>query len=502
MFCFLHIQFLSAQPPLKQYRTSEGEQICKDFDVVANGARLPVVSFKDINYIHFEQVKPTVITVSPFFKITGYEINPKQDASVQLIDNKLIISLKKANYYVVKINQQHTLFVFADLPVTAINFKSRKVKNILDYNVDNTGKTCETEKLQQALDDISKNRLTLYFPPGIYRTGTLKIGSHSDVFLEDGAILQGSGNLEDYPVDPGRVEFKNFNEDNGKDNGEIMTFSRLILIDNARNVKLRGRGVIDGNGAAVRRLGKPANLIRVRNSFNVLIEGLILRDPAAWNTHILYSQHIKLRDVKILNDRNIRNTDGIDPDASRNVNIQHCFAYCSDDNIAIKSSNNSGLLQNVRNITIDNCVFLTKKSALKIGTETKSAKISRVVFKNNEVVEADRGMALYCYDGAAFNHIKFTGNHFVHGFKDSKKKAIHFEIRDRSGKGSIKNVLIKDCVFEKTFHASSQMDGLSAGHSISGIKFKNTKTGSQTGLKAEDFNLKINEFTRDIIFSK
>ena len=147
----------------------------------------------------------------------------------------------------------------------------------------------------------------------------------------------------------------------------------------------------------------------------------------------------------MINDRSVANTDGFDPDASKNVLIDHCFAYCSDDNIAIKTTNNGGLLQNCESITVSNCVFLTKKSSLKVGTETKGAIMQNILFQNNHVVEADRGMALYCSDGALFQDIRFIGNYFEKGFADSQKKAIHFQIKNRSGAGQIRNVLIKDC---------------------------------------------------------
>lgn len=142
------------------------------------------------------------------------------------------------------------------------------------------------------------------------------------------------------------------NKEHYTDNGEWMTFSRLILVDSAENVSIRGRGIIDGSGATLRAQGKPANLIRIRNSRNVSIEGVLLRDPAAWNTHIHYSDGVTIRDVKLINDATVPNTDGFDPDASANVMIDHCFAYCSDDNVAIKTTNNLGLNKDLRNIVV------------------------------------------------------------------------------------------------------------------------------------------------------
>ncbi|MEA4936231.1 MAG: glycosyl hydrolase family 28 protein [Paludibacter sp.] len=276
----------------------------------------------------------------------------------------------------------------------------------------------------------------------------MKIKSNTRIYLDAGAVIKGSENSADYPTDEGRPESDHINrpKETYTDNGEWMTFSRLILIDNAENVQILGSGVIDGSGSVVRSQGKPANLIRIRRSKNILIDGVVLRDPAAWNTHIQMSEDVTIRNVKVINDFDVPNTHGFDPDASRNVLIDNCFAYCNDDNVAIKTTNNLNLNQDLDNITIKNCVFLTRKSALKVGTETKAANMTNIIFKNNDVVVCDRGIVLYCYDGANFSNIQFINNRFEYSYIKGQQRGVHFIIRDRSGRSSVSNVLVKDCI--------------------------------------------------------
>jgi polygalacturonase len=484
------------------YPKEEGTTTSKVFSVKVNGADVFVQSFKDIHYLRFAHNKKLTIEVTCSENIESVEISPgKHITGKQTNGNTIVFGLDKPGYHVLTLNGRERLFILTD----AVEKKQKNTNwiSVEKFGVHSSPTELQTGGIQKALNEAAAKKQVLYFPVGIYRTGTIQIPGNSTVYLSAGAMIKGSEKREDYPIDEGRKESDEVNDKaNYTDNGEWMTFSRLIFINNVENVKIFGPGIIDGSGSVLRRQGKPANLIRIRNSKNVVIEDVLLRDPACWNTHILYSENVTIRNVKMINDRSVANTDGFDPDASKNVLIDHCFAYCSDDNVAVKTTNNGGLLQDCENITVSNCVFLTKKSALKVGTETKGAFMKNIRFNNNYVVEADRGLVLYCYDGASFQDIQFTGNYLEKGFPDSQKKAIHFQIRKRSGEGSIKNVLIKDCVFSESFHSASEIVGLNAAHTIDGIKIKNLKIGGKLCLGVEDLRLKTNEYVHNISFEK
>jgi polygalacturonase len=195
-------------------------------------------------------------------------------------------------------------------------------------------------------------------------------------------------------------------------------------------------------------------------SKNIRIEGLQLKDPGSWNTQFLLCEDVTIRNVKLLNDIELANTDGFDPDATKRMLIENCFAYCGDDNVAIKSTATSGLAGDVDQITVRGCVFLTKKSSLKIGTETRCNEMKNIVFENNDVIESDRGIAIYVSDGAILSHIIYRNNHFEKNYPDQQKKAIHMVVSKRtpdSKLGEIKDLLIKDCYFENFFPKSSMI---------------------------------------------
>ena len=217
---------------------------------------------------------------------------------------------------------------------------------------------------------------TVVLPPGRFVTGTIRLASHVTLHLAAGALLEGSDDPADYPVDPGRVEL-------GRDAtlagdarfyGRTMTFSRLILVDDAAEVRIRGRGTISGSGRVLRtRHDAVPNLVRVRRSRAVVIEDVLLRDSAAWTLHILASDEVTVSNVKILNDRDNLNTDGIDPDMSTRVRIDRAFVYTKDDAICVKASRNGELEGDVSDIRVTNCVLSSRDAALKVGTESSAS---------------------------------------------------------------------------------------------------------------------------------
>lgn len=206
-----------------------------------------------------------------------------------------------------------------------------------------------------------------------------------------------------------------------------------------------------------------------------------------------------MRHVKIINDPQVPNTDGIDPDASTRVLVENCFAYCSDDNIAIKSTNNLSLLKDVNHIVVRGCTFLTRKSALKVGTETKAKVMENITFENNDIVECDRALVLYCYDGALFKNISFRNNRVEKNHPDNQRKAIHFSIMQRNGAGKIQKVQIEDCIFYTKFPRKSVMAGLDDEHCIEGVTIKNMVVEGRKVNNLEEADIEVNHVNQ-IVF--
>ncbi len=322
------------------------------------------------------------------------------------------------------------------------------VLNVRDYGVTSEG--LQTHNIQKALDDCAarKGGGTVYFPAGIYHTGTIRIRDNTAVYLAPGALIIGSTDPADYPVDEGRVEQGT--------HGPVCSNSRLIMFDHCVNSSLRGYGVVDGMGHIVRNQHKRhVQLVDVTGCRSVKIENIVLRNSAEWTLHILASDRVRVDNLKIINDHGVANTDGIDPDGSRDVYVSNYFAYCGDDAVAIKATGNSGLLRPASNIKFLDCTVMTRKTSYKIGTETY-ADISDVLFERCEAISSSRGIGLWECDGHSISNVTFRDMNLDlrelrgEGMSGEPLRAV---IEGRHGFGKIKDITFDRVEFASPYRS-------------------------------------------------
>ena len=223
------------------------------------------------------------------------------------------------------------------------------------------GKTLNTKVLQEAIDSCKDGEI-VYIPKGIFVTGALRLHSNMELFLDEGAILQGTAEASDYlPKISSRFE--------GIERECYSSLLNLGDLDhhsdyNCRNVIIRGNGTIASGGsqlaqsvieaerksldfcqeAAEKNMDtiperRRPRLINISNCQNVWISGLTLKNGASWNVHMIYSDNIITNDCTFYSE-NVRNGDGWDPDSSTNCTIFDCTFYTGDDSISIKSGKN------------------------------------------------------------------------------------------------------------------------------------------------------------------
>ncbi|GCE13494.1 hypothetical protein KTT_33530 [Tengunoibacter tsumagoiensis] len=453
------LQQVIAYPPLPGALSSS-------IQLTVDGQPIFVEHYKDSNYARFAFAgRATIVIRTP--QAEQYQISPHSYAiQTQKQAGALSFTLDQPRKLLLQMpNGTEKLFLFADAPETdAPNLGDPNVINISSYLTNTSGP--QTAPIQRALDDASQRKAIVYFPDGKYVSGSLTIKSDTSIYLASGALLLSTGQIQD-------------------------TRQQFLMFNGTQNARLYGRGAIDVQGLQLRRQNDNAGrvkILRTLNAKNITIEDLLLRDAGSWTVHLLASDTIHVTNLKIINDMNNTNGDGIDPDGSTNITIDGAFIYTTDDCFAVKAS---GLFQTTRptdTVLIKNAVCYDRKSALKVGTETRH-NISNVTFENNDIIHADRALALYMEDGSVMSNIIYLNNHAEVIGGDAKQRLIDFSISNRSGIGQIKNVQITNFTAAQFSPNPSVITGL--GSSAITVTIQNLSIAGTTRTSAASAQIQV-----------
>lgn len=238
--------------------------------------------------------------------------------------------------------------------------------NILDFGADKSGRTLSTSALQSAFDKCEKGGC-VYVPEGLYKSGALFLKSDMTLFLEQGAVIKGSGKTDDFPIFTYRWEGQ-----------ETECYSSLLNAgiggEGVHNLVIEGGGTIDANGVTLfneemkEKKGARGRAVCIRNSSDITIRGVTIRQSPSWCLHLINCRDVKIDDVKIHTKydeqgnryEGIFNGDGIDCDSCKNVYITNSLIASQDDCIAIKSGKDAegrAAAMVSENIHIKNCRF-------------------------------------------------------------------------------------------------------------------------------------------------
>lgn len=155
---------------------------------------------------------PETVVITDTAGVTSAAIRPLAYGIQPVISAETItFTLPRPEDFAVEINgAKDALLVFADpLEVHPPRLGASNVVSVLSFaGVSNDGVT-ETSALQDAINYVAAHSSTtpiLYFPPGVYRTAALEIGSNVQIYLSSGAVLLAELALRDREVAlaPGR----------------------------------------------------------------------------------------------------------------------------------------------------------------------------------------------------------------------------------------------------------------------------------------------------------
>lgn len=304
------------------------------------------------------------------------------------VTNYSFLDLKEDAVYKIKVLCNETIIFDKEIKILP------KRKDIVVKVNDNTGKKDVTKEVQKYLDSANKDN-RIIFPKGTYLTGALFLHSDTEIYLEEGAIIQGSKKAKDY-LPKIKSRFEGY---------EVMSYASLINIGNidhnkepdTKDILIHGKGSVFGGGPELRKdmllleANNPAindrfrgRLINISNCSNVIIDGLHLGHSSSWNIHPVYSDHLYIHHCYI-ESRDLPNGDGIDPDSVHDLDIFANVFNVGDDCIAIKSGKNpeGDIINNPSyNISIFDCVSLGSHGCA-IGSEISGGVYNVDIFNSD-----------------------------------------------------------------------------------------------------------------------
>ncbi|MET0792142.1 MAG: glycoside hydrolase family 28 protein [Polyangiaceae bacterium] len=288
------------------------------------------------------------------------------------------------------------------------------VFDIRDFGARADAKTKNTVAIRRAIEAAGRaGGGSVVIPKGRWLTGPIHLQSNINLYVAPGAELLFSTDFADYlpPV---------FTRWEGT---ELFGYSPLIYANGCENVAITGSGKLDGQGqawfpwrknrAAAQQLyelaaagvpvasrvfaaegGLRPSFIETVNCKNVLIEGVTITSGPFWTIHPVYSENVIIRRVHVETDG--PNTDGCDPDSSKNVLIEDSFFSTGDDCVVIKSGLNEDGWRVARpseNIVVRRIHGERGHGGVVIGSEM-SGGVKNVWVTDSEFVGTDRGLRI------------------------------------------------------------------------------------------------------------
>jgi hypothetical protein len=394
--------------------------------------------------------------------------------------------------------------------ITSCNLTNKPLSyelNIEDFGAIGDSLTLNTAALQQAIDRATDNgggRVVV--PAGTFLTGSVFLKNNVELHLAHGAVLLGSTEKKDYQW---IVDEKAF----GSKGGEAAPLSGIIMGENADNIAITGSGIINGQGGKGKdflaypltedgsKWHKPSRpkTIMLYYCKNIRVENITSNAPQEWAQHYLGCDFVKIRGVKI-NAHSNANGDGIDLDGCQDVVMSDCILDTDDNALILKGRGARDCI----NITIQNCIFASKITAIKTGTESsggfKNIVINNCVIRSSyEPKHFDKfrqqmngsGIALEITDGGTMDGVIISNIVMEECYAPFFIKLGDRGRLYRGGKntpppGKIRNIKLQNIICKKTSNRyTSTITGF-PGHYIENLTMQNIHIEHEGGIKTAD----------------
>lgn len=463
----------------------------ENFTLEVDGVAVDCIdTVMQVGYAHLSFSGRVRVELSASEPIESFDLSPHRSGiKARARGRRLTFWIDRPCKLHLRVNDLPRFFIFADGIEQRTSDPSADYNFYLtDFDVTSSPTIVQTEGIQRAIDFVASRHGTLIVPAGVYLSGTLILPSNLTLDLRPGAVIRGTTRLSDYPRGPG---------------GQAQ-----LRMDDAENVRICGRGVIDNNGSAMRAQFLPdrkrgrVKMLVAQRARNVVVEDVVLRDAGVWCIHPFESENLRFRNLKIISvsraetgPNTSHNTDAFDPDNSSHVLIEDNFISVDDDAIAVKLAN--GKRRDMNHIVFRNNVVWTTCAALKIGTEVFGHTARNVVFEGNDIIHADSGIVVQCYRGGYVDSAKWIDNHFEqiglvpNNSPHRKGLDIYVNSGSKDSFGEIRNLLLARNAFERRNPRRSMIRGAGSKHIVDNVVINRLTIAGEQALSLRDAQLHV-----------
>ncbi len=289
----------------------------------------------------------------------------------------------------------------------------------------------------------------------------------------------------------------------------------IVSVASAKNVTIRGRGMIDGSDYAA--WNQPGSYARVpidlNHAKNVTVDGICIVNSNCWNVNSYSSKDVTMNNVKVISGR--QNGDGFTFQSCTNHVVTNSFVRSWDDSLVIKNYSGS-----TKGITFKNMqVWTDLAQSMEIGYETDKGltldpEISEVLFEDITVLYNFHKpvISIHNSDDAYVHDIVYRNivveNAMMQGDNGFNKELIEMTLANSSWStvrdefGSIDNVLIDGLTVLNTVNGkvpASRMAGHSEENMITNVTLRNVTILGQSITDLKGLKLSIDDYCDGII---
>ncbi len=324
----------------------------------------------------------------------------------RMLTNTVITSLydlKPDTEYVVEVHDMHgndqgSIKFHTDEEFVTINVK--------ELGAAGDGITDDTGFIQAAIMACpAKSRVLI--PKGKYKITSIFLKSGINIEIAKGAELLAETDRNRFAKFPGLIESYDEKDEYNLGTWEgnpLPMFAGIITGIGVSDVKLYGEGIINGcathenwwhNEKVMVGAFRPRMLF-LNHCEKIRVQGLTFCNSPAWTLHPYFSNELIFTGLKVQNPQKSPNTDGLDPESCKNVEILGVLFSLGDDCIAVKSGKiYMGKKYKIpsEDIHVSHCLMEKGHGAVTVGSEI-GAGVRNMVVEKCRFSHTDRGLRI------------------------------------------------------------------------------------------------------------